>query len=71
MGILDVDLSEVGFAVAGNFAAQHLSFPSWAHRTNQVEEGGEAMVETEKGKYGAIVDCRESLGKTEDNLLGV
>lgn len=49
--------------------------PSLCHagQTGQsrCREGGEAMVETEKGKYGAVVYCRESLGKTEDNLLGI
>lgn len=38
MGILDVDLSGMGFAVAGSFAAQHLPLPKlcWANRTIRV-----------------------------------
>lgn len=73
MEILDVELAGMGFAVAGGGTAQHLPFPCHAGQTGQsrCREGGEAMVETEKGKYGAVVYCRESLGKTEDNLLGI
>lgn len=75
MEILDVELAGMGFAVAGGGTAQHLPFPvsCWANRTVQVQgrRWSQKEVETEKGKYGAVVYCRESLGKTEDNLLGI
>lgn len=68
-----MELAGMGFAV---LEVALLSIcPSLCHagQTGQsrCREGGEAMVETEKGKYGAVVYCRESLGKTEDNLLGI